>query len=196
MMPRHKETAMNEVFNIYMSGVGGQGIGLLSEILARAADHAGMILRACDTHGLAQRGGMVSSHLRLGKAFSPLVPDGQADLVIALERTEALRAAHDMLKPGGVLIWYDAAWQALDVRLGENPQIVPDDVMAAVVQKEGKAYKVLQDDLPDTRMQNVAVVSQLLKLRLIPGLERPHVEAAMADLMAGSVLPANLALLG
>lgn len=195
-MPRHKETAMNEVFNIYMSGVGGQGIGLLSEILARAADHAGMILRACDTHGLAQRGGMVSSHLRLGKAFSPLVPDGQADLVIALERTEALRAAHDMLKPGGVLIWYDAAWQALDVRLGENPQIVPDDVMAAVVQKEGKAYKVLQDDLPDTRMQNVAVVSQLLKLRLIPGLERPHVEAAMADLMAGSVLPANLALLG
>ncbi|GAB1458080.1 hypothetical protein MASR2M48_33880 [Spirochaetota bacterium] len=160
---------MNEVFNIYMSGVGGQGIGLLSEILARAADHAGMILRACDTHGLAQRGGMVSSHLRLGKAFSPLVPDGQADLVIALERTEALRAAHDMLKPGGVLIWYDAAWQALDVRLGENPQIVPNDVMAAVVQKEGKAYKVLQDDLPDTRMQNVAVVSQLLKLRLIPG---------------------------
>lgn len=195
-MPRHKETTMNEVFNIYMSGVGGQGIGLLSEILARAADHAGMILRACDTHGLAQRGGMVSSHLRLGKAFSPLVPDGQADLVIALERTEALRAAHDMLKPGGVLIWYDAAWQALDVRLGENPQIVPDDVMAAVVQKEGKAYKVLQDDLPDTRMQNVAVVSQLLKLRLIPGLERPHVEAAMADLMAGFVLPANLALLG
>ena len=186
---------MSEVFNIYMSGVGGQGIGLLAEILARAADHAGLVLRACDTHGLAQRGGMVSSHLRLGKAYSPLVPDGQADLVIALERTEALRAANDMLKSGGILIWYDTNWQALDVRMGQNPGVKPDDVLAAVVQKGGKAYKVLQDDLPDSRMQNVAVVAELLRLGLIPGLRRAHVESAMGDLMTGSVLQSNLALL-
>ena len=68
-------------FNIYLCGVGGQGIGLLCEILLRAADHAGLVARAVDTHGLAQRGGTVISHIRLGEAvFSPLIGDGQAHL--------------------------------------------------------------------------------------------------------------------
>ncbi|MBW2538534.1 MAG: 2-oxoacid:acceptor oxidoreductase family protein, partial [Deltaproteobacteria bacterium] len=51
-------------FNVYMTGVGGQGIGLLSEILLRAADHAGHTVKGVDTHGLAQRGGIVVSSLR------------------------------------------------------------------------------------------------------------------------------------
>jgi indolepyruvate ferredoxin oxidoreductase beta subunit len=81
------------IFNIYLSGVGGQGIGLLSEIILRAADHAGHAAKAVDTHGLAQRGGIVVSQIRLGaSAHSPLIPAGQADLAIGLERHEALRA--------------------------------------------------------------------------------------------------------
>ena len=54
-------------FNIYITGVGGQGIGLLSETLLRSADHAGLNVKAVDTHGLAQRGGIVISHLRFGE---------------------------------------------------------------------------------------------------------------------------------
>ena len=77
---------MSESYDIYMTGVGGQGIGLLAEALARAVDRAGLSVRGCDTHGLAQRGGIVSSHLRIGaSAHSPLVSPGRADLVIALE---------------------------------------------------------------------------------------------------------------
>ena len=53
-------------FNVFMIGVGGQGIGLLSEVLIRAADRAGHRVKGVDTHGLAQRGGPVISHLRLG----------------------------------------------------------------------------------------------------------------------------------
>lgn len=186
---------MSDVFNIYMSGVGGQGIGLLAELLARAVDHAGMVVHACDTHGLAQRGGMVSSHLRLGNVYSPLVSNGQADLVIALERTEALRAAKDMLKAGGVLVWYDATWQALDVRLGQKNKVKVEDVMTAVAQLSATAYKVLITDLPDSRMQNVAVVSEVLRRGLIPGLEKSHVIEAMTDLLSGAQLKANLELL-
>jgi indolepyruvate ferredoxin oxidoreductase beta subunit len=186
---------MSAVFNVYMAGVGGQGIGLLAELLARAADYAGLSPRGCDTHGLAQRGGMVTSHLRLGGAHSPLVPQGGAQLVIALERTEALRAAADMLAPGGTLLWYDARWQALDVRSGARGPVGEDEVLAAAAASSAKAYKVLREDLPDTRMQNVALVAELLRLGLVPGLELGHAERALADLMAGPALEANLALL-
>ena len=52
--------------NIYLIGVGGQGIGLLSEVLIRAADHAGFGVTGVDTHGLAQRGGIVVSQIKIG----------------------------------------------------------------------------------------------------------------------------------
>ncbi|HAE22207.1 MAG TPA: pyruvate ferredoxin oxidoreductase [Spirochaetaceae bacterium] len=185
---------MKSDLNIYMSGVGGQGIGLLAELLARACDYAGLTPRGCDTHGLAQRGGMVTSHLRLGAAHSALVPEGEADLVVSLERTEALRAADAMLREGGSLVWYDACWQALDVRRGENLPVRAEQVLAAAVLRKASAFKVLRDDLPDSRMQNVAVVAEILKRGIVPGLERGHVEAAMADLMSGSTLEANIAL--
>lgn len=186
---------MNDPFNIYLCGVGGQGIGLLSELLSRAADHAGLSVHGCDTHGLAQRGGMVTSHLRLGQARSPLVPDGQADLVVALERTEALRAARDMLRDGGTLVWYDAAWQALDVRLGRHAATTEADVRSAVSARRGTAWRVHVADLPDARMQNMALVAEILRRGLVPGLGRAHVEAALSDLLDGATLEANRALL-
>ena len=72
-------------FNIYLTGVGGQGIGLISEIILRAADHAGHAVKSVDTHGLAQRGGIVVSQIRMGDGvFSPLISEGTADIAIAL----------------------------------------------------------------------------------------------------------------
>ena len=65
---------MENPFNIFLIGVGGQGIGLVSEVIARAADVAGIAVHGADTHGLAQRGGSVSSFIRLGdKAYSPMI---------------------------------------------------------------------------------------------------------------------------
>ncbi len=109
------------VFNVYVAGVGGQGIGLLSGVLGAAMVDAGHALRGCETHGLAQRGGVVVAHLRLGEAaFAPRVPPGEADLVISLERLEAHRGIVTMLRPGGRVIYYDAQYQPLAVRLGEE----------------------------------------------------------------------------
>ena len=56
-----------KAFNIYLTGVGGQGIGLISEIIMRAADHGGHPVKSVDTHGLAQRGGIVVSQIRIGE---------------------------------------------------------------------------------------------------------------------------------
>lgn len=183
-------------FNVFMIGVGGQGIGLLSEVLVRAADAAGLAVVGCDTHGLAQRGGTVVSHLRIGAgAHSPLVEEGTADLVLALERHEALRALHAMLRDGGALAWYDTSWQPLDVRLGIAAEVSPADIEAAASARGVRHYRVLVPDLDDPRQQNVAVLATAARLRLVPGLEAHHYEQALCDLLDGRALEANMALL-
>jgi indolepyruvate ferredoxin oxidoreductase beta subunit len=182
-------------FNVFMIGVGGQGIGLLSEVLIRAADAAGLVVVGCDTHGLAQRGGTVISHLRIGaSAHSPLVAEGAADLVLALERHEALRAMRSMLRDSGTMAWYDASWQPLDVRLGRAPEVSRKDIESEAPRRGIASHRVHVRDLEDPRMQNVAVLAEAARAGLVPGLSPSHYRQAMGDLMEGPTLEANLGL--
>jgi indolepyruvate ferredoxin oxidoreductase beta subunit len=182
-------------FNIYMTGVGGQGIGLLSEVLLRAADHAGLTVKSVDTHGLAQRGGIVVSQLRIGpEAHSPLIPAHGANLVVALERHEALRAAHAALKAGGVLIYYDTVWQPLAVRLGQTPEVSAEAVAETCAALKARLIRVHRPNLTDARMQNIVVLAHIQRLGLIARLEAAHYQQALEDLLKGEVLAENLAL--
>ncbi len=79
--------------NIYMIGVGGQGLITTSNLIGAAATSRGVKALTSETHGLSQRGGSVDVHVRLGDVNSPLIPLGGADLVIAFELLEAFRAA-------------------------------------------------------------------------------------------------------
>lgn len=82
----------SEVKNILMVGVGGQGIILSSDILSRAALNEGFDVKKSEIHGMSQRGGSVFSHIRFGeKVFSPVIPDGEADILLSLEEMESLR---------------------------------------------------------------------------------------------------------
>jgi indolepyruvate ferredoxin oxidoreductase, beta subunit len=182
-------------FNIYLCGVGGQGIGLLSEILLRAADYAGYCAKAVDTHGLAQRGGTVISQIRLGKiVHTPLIPERTADLVVALERHEALRAVQLVLRDQGTLIYYDTVLQPLGVRLGTEPETSTDMIDRACAQRGIRVYGVARADIVDTRMENIIVLSRIHRQRLIPHLEMEHFLRAMEDLLTGTILEANLRL--
>jgi len=188
---------MSDRYDIYMAGVGGQGIGFLAQALAFAADRAGIAIRGCDTHGLAQRGGVVSSHLRLGaRPGSPLVAVRSADLVIALERHEALRAARDYLKPGGTLLWYDVSWQPLAVRLGKADSVSREEIEEECRLTLSISVRVFAEALPDPRMQNAAVIAELARLGLPPGIRIDDYRSAFRDLLDGSVLERNLAVLG
>jgi indolepyruvate ferredoxin oxidoreductase beta subunit len=90
--------------NILIAGVGGQGILLASEVLGEAFLRSGSDVKKSEVHGMAQRGGSVTTHLRYGpKVFSPLIEPGTADLLLAFEKIEALRFAH-FLAPQGVAI--------------------------------------------------------------------------------------------
>jgi indolepyruvate ferredoxin oxidoreductase beta subunit len=183
-------------FNIYLTGVGGQGIGLLSEILLRAADHAGFPVKGVDTHGLAQRGGIVVSQIRIGSdVHSPLIRQGKADLVVALERHEAFRGISGFLKDGAAAIYYDTVWQPLPVRLNQAPEVDNDTILAYCSKRNIQVIRVLKPGLSDARMQNMAVLAGIHKNHLIPGIEFDHYKNAMSDLMEGSMLQKNMALL-
>ena len=90
--------------NVLIVGVGGQGIILASEILSDVAMAVGMDVKKSEVHGMAQRGGVVTSHVRFGpEVLSPLIPKGSADVIIAYESAEGLRWCHE-LKPDGTII--------------------------------------------------------------------------------------------
>lgn len=86
---------MEKTFNILIFGVGGQGLMTLLHILSQASFASGLDVKTSELHGLAQRGGSVAVHIRFGeKVASPMVSQGQADLVIALEQQEVLTGVY------------------------------------------------------------------------------------------------------
>ncbi len=176
-------------FEVFMIGVGGQGIGLLSEILIRAVDYSGQVCVGVDTHGLAQRGGIVSSHLKIGDVNSPLVIPGNVDLVLALERHEAARGMN-YLKDSGVLAYYDTSWQPLAVRIGKTSEITDEEIETTAKERNIKVYRVFRE-LPDVRMQNIALLGTVAKYELIPGVSVRHYIQAMEDLMNPKILEEN-----
>lgn len=87
-MPKQSST-----FNMIITGVGGQGLITLLQVISQAALDKGLAVKTSELHGLSQRGGSVSVHIRFDKqVYSPMVPQGEANLVIALEIQEALNA--------------------------------------------------------------------------------------------------------
>ena len=122
----------NETINVIMVGVGGQGIILASEVLAEVAMNAGYDVRKSDVHGMAQRGGSVSSHVRFGgDVKSPLIERGHADYMLAFEKVEGLRAC-DMLKDNATIIMNDVEIvpTTVSIGLGEYPADVTDRIAA------------------------------------------------------------------
>lgn len=110
---------MEKVKNVIICGTGGQGILLASEVLCSAAWRAGFDVKKSEVHGMAQRGGAVSSHVRFGKKVSSvLVEKGAADIVLAMEKMEALRWV-EYLSPEGKLIVCDLRIDPMTVNTGQ-----------------------------------------------------------------------------
>ncbi|CAA7601129.1 Pyruvate-flavodoxin oxidoreductase, central domain protein [Acididesulfobacillus acetoxydans] len=95
------------VTNVLLCGVGGQGVLLASEVLALVAAEEKAEVKQTEVHGVAQRGGSVVSHLRFGEGvYSPIVRTGEADILLAFERLEAVRYGY-YVKPGGLILIND-----------------------------------------------------------------------------------------
>ena len=130
--------------NIMIVGVGGQGTLLTSRILGKLAINAGYDVKLSEVHGMAQRGGSVVTFVRYGdKVNEPIVEEGQADVLIAFERLEALRYLH-FLKKDGVVIVND--WRIDPITVVTGVAAYPEDVKekrrAIVVEATAESKKL------------------------------------------------------
>lgn len=184
------------MIDILLAGVGGQGTVLAAKVLAQAAQSKGWQVRTAETIGMAQRGGNVTSHVRMGSngetVYSPLITPGTADMVIALEPGEAARAL-PYLAPGGVLVTATTAIQPVTAALASQPYRA-DDVVAALANS-------LQAEA--SREQAAEVVATTFQDTNAPGVEGYPVplfipvddEALVREAGAGSRKSLNMMLL-
>jgi indolepyruvate ferredoxin oxidoreductase beta subunit len=126
--------------DILVTGVGGQGVVLASDIIGETALAAGFDVKKTDTLGMAQRGGSVVSHVRLApKVWSPLIKEGEVDLLLAFEKLEAARWSH-YLKPGAVAIVNIYEQPPLSVSLGQEKYPDDDEIKKALRRRTDRIY--------------------------------------------------------
>ena len=129
----------DRITNILLVGVGGQGILLAAEILSETVMLAGYDVKKSEIHGMSQRGGSVVSHVRYGKeVFSPMVPEGEGDVLFGFELMESYRAL-PLLKAGGTVVVNDLTIAPPSVLIGQEQypeglaqkikELVPDCIL-------------------------------------------------------------------
>jgi indolepyruvate ferredoxin oxidoreductase beta subunit len=151
------------VTNILVVGIGGQGVMTATEILAEAAIALGHDVKKTEVAGMAQRGGVVSSHLRFGpKVLSPQIMPGTADLLVGFESAEALRWCH-YLKPGGLVLMNTAKLVPPVVDLGLYDY--PEDPLAEIRAKGFDAHAfdamAIALELGDMRLGNTVMLGAM-----------------------------------
>lgn len=115
-------------FDVLIVGIGGQGTILASNVIGEACLIEGIPVRGVETHGMAQRGGSVESHVRIGGVHGPLIPPGRGDLMIALDLLEGVRYLH-FLKKGGTIVANDQTVVPTPVYTGKLPMPARDEIL-------------------------------------------------------------------
>ena len=181
---------LDRLFNVSLVGVGGQGILLTSDVLALAAMHAGLDVKKSEIHGMSQRGGSVISQVRFGaKVHSPIIPDGQSDVLVSFERTEALRYAH-LAKPGAKILVNDMDRIPVTVSSGlQAPVQDADRRLAAYPGLKLIDANPLAIKAGNLRAANVVLMGALSAF--VPFAEE-HWQAAMRERIPAKLLDVNL----
>ncbi len=154
-----------KVTNILIVGVGGQGTILASRILSYLALEEGHDVKVSEIHGMAQRGGSVVTQVRMGeKVYSPLISEGQADVILAFERLEALRWVH-YLKKDGTIIINDQAIDPVPVILGlqEYPSGIIDRIKGKVPDTIAVNALQIAEECGNAKASNVVLMGVLAR---------------------------------
>lgn len=157
-----------EGINFVLVGVGGQGTILASDVLAELGLRLGYDVKKAEVHGMSQRGGSVTSHLRWGpRVFSPIIPRGEADILLAFEKLEATRFI-GQLKPGGLALVNEYAIEPLSVQTSGVPYPADDDLRERLARTTSRVYWVkgieIAEGLGNTRTANVVLLGALSAL--------------------------------
>lgn len=175
-----------------LAGVGGQGTILASDILAEVGLRLGYDVKKAEIHGMSQRGGSVVSNLRWApQVFSPIVPRGTADVLIAFEKLEAARFA-DYLHKGGVALINDFAIPPVTVSSGTS--VYPSDaaIRSSLDQIAGEQFWVngiaIAENLGNPKTANVVLIGAFAEMI---GLPVDVVLAAIETRVPGKFLEIN-----
>lgn len=167
--------------DIYLVGVGGQGIITASRVIGDAAISAGKNVLLSETHGMAQRGGSVVCTARIGDAYSPLIPDGQADLIVSFELLETLRALCKANKNTMVISSTEKIVPlSVSTQKLEYPTLEEIGIQARKVAKDFAAIEArkLAEDSAVPLSSNIVMVGALAGTG-VTGLERRDFEKAI-----------------
>jgi indolepyruvate ferredoxin oxidoreductase beta subunit len=175
--------------SVILAGVGGQGILLASELLARAAMFAGLEVKTNETHGMAQRGGAVTAQVRFGtEVFSPVIPLGAATVLVAFEMLEALRAAEFLAPHGKALVNRE---KLVPVTVSSGAATYPADIEARLHQVfptvKILAAAEIAKSLGNPRAANVTLIGALAAQLDLP-------DACWQQALAATIKPQHLEL--
>lgn len=166
-----------KTMNVSLVGVGGQGILLTAELLARTAAIAGLDVKKSEIHGMAQRGGSVVSSVRFGeKVYSPIIPEGASDVLVAFDRLESLRWAH-VLAPGGKVLLNKLDLTPITVTSGQQAPVADfEDRLAKTFPNAAyvDAAKIAEE-VGNPRTMNMVIAGALSKF--VPFEEAAWLEA-------------------
>ncbi len=151
--------------NILVAGVGGQGVILASDIMSEVFMEAGYDVKKSEVHGMAMRGGIVTSHFRFGKkVYSPLIKEGEADILFAFEQLEGLRWVNH-LRLNGKIVMNDHKINPPAVNLGEMeyPKAIPEMIRSKIKNFYLVKGTEIALQLGDVRAANVVLLGAIAK---------------------------------
>lgn len=166
------ERKTDGVKNILLVGVGGQGTILASKILSEGLVRAGYDVKMSEIHGMSQRGGNVSTQIRFGKkVYSPIVGKGEADVIVAFEKMEALRWI-EYLKKDGRMVVNDFEIPSAPIQQGvaSYPEGILDELVHKANVSVFKAGEIASG-LGSVRTMNIVLLGALVKVLNIPGID-------------------------
>ncbi|MEA4869790.1 MAG: indolepyruvate oxidoreductase subunit beta [Christensenella sp.] len=177
--------------SILICGVGGQGTLLMSKTLTAGLVQAGYDVKMSEVHGMAQRGGSVSTQVRYGeKIYSPIIGRGEADVLVAFEKLEAVRYS-GLLRPGGLALINDYEVMPLPVASGaaEYPQNIAEEMRRAFDTRIIPA-SAIASGLGNIRCTNIVLLGALVRAFHLESIDW---NAALTESVPPKVLPLNLA---
>lgn len=158
------------LYNLIIAGVGGQGTIMASDIIGKAAVKVGLPVRAAETHGMAQRGGDVVNHLRIGCKLGSLIPSGKADAILALEPSEVLRYI-SYLNSKSIIILNTATVLPVTVTSGNSSYPDVSEIILYLQNKfELKAFDALKlaQQAGNIQSMNTVMIGAISKYLPIP----------------------------
>ncbi len=181
---------MRHVKGILLAGVGGQGIILASDILCRVFISAGLDVKKSEVHGMAQRGGCVTSHVRFGKTVhSPLAKKNDVDILVSFEKMETMRYLDYVMEGGAVIINMEEIYPPV-VNLGEFSY--PDNV-TETVQRSFPDVQLVDAAKQAIRAGNIRTVNTVLlgALSCFLNLSLELWDKALADSFPAKLIGVN-----